>query len=180
MSHVGKTPILVPQGVKVNFQEGIMIVEGPKGKLRQEYNSLVSFEAQENTILVKRANDEKQSRAYHGLYRNLLNNMIIGVSSGFSKTLIITGVGYKADVKDRIMILSLGFSTDIYVSIPDGLTVTAEPNGRLIVSGNNKQQVGEFAAQIRKLRAPEPYKGKGIRYENEIIIRKAGKKGNVK
>jgi len=180
MSHVGKTPIVVPKGVKVNFQDGMMIVEGPKGKLDQKYHSVISFEVQGDEILVKRANDEKQSRAFHGLYRNLLNNMIIGVSSGFTKSLIITGVGYRAEVQGKVIVLSLGFSNDIYVGIPDGLTVITEPNGKLTISGISKQQIGEFASQIRKLRPPEPYKGKGIRYENEVVRRKVGKKAGVK
>ncbi|MDR3140089.1 MAG: 50S ribosomal protein L6, partial [Treponema sp.] len=122
-------------------------------------------------------NEEKQTKAFHGLYRNLLNNMVVGVSAGFSKVLVITGVGYRAEVHGELLSMSLGYSTDIFVGIPEGLSVTVEPNGRVVVSGIDKQRVGEFAAQVRKLRLPEPYKGKGIRYEDEQIRRKVGKSG---
>ena len=176
MSRIGKIPVKIPGGVKVSFANGVMTVEGPKGKLAQKYHSIIQFEDKGGEILVSRPNEEKQTKAYHGLYRNLLNNMVTGVSAGFSRTLIITGVGYKAEVQGKLLVLSLGFSSDIYVGIPEDLTVTAEA-GKLLVSGIDKQRVGELASQIRKLRAPEPYKGKGIRYDDEKIIRKVGKSG---
>jgi len=177
MSRIGKVPVKVPQGVKVSFQDGIITVEGPKGKLTQKYHPIISFESGEGEIKVIRANEEKQTKAFHGLYRNLLNNMITGVSNGFAKTLLITGVGYKADAQGKLLVMSLGYSNDIYVGIPDGISVATETSGKVTVSGIDKQRVGEFAAQIRKLRKPEPYKGKGIRYENEHIRRKVGKSG---
>jgi large subunit ribosomal protein L6 len=177
MSRIGKIPVKVPQGVKVSFQNEVITVEGPKGKLTQKYHPVVTFETKEGEIIVGRANEEKQTVAYHGLYRNLLNNMVTGVSSGFSKVLIITGVGYRAEVQGKLLSMSLGYSTDIYVGIPDGLSVTADAGGKVVVSGIDKQRVGEFASQIRKLRLPEPYKGKGIRYEDEQIRRKVGKSG---
>jgi len=177
MSRIGKIPVKVPSGVKVTFQNEEMIVEGPKGKLTQKYHPVITFENKSGEIVVSRQSDEKQIKAFHGLYRNLLNNMVIGVSAGFSKTLVVTGVGYRTDIQGKLLSMSLGYSTDIYVAIPDGITVTSDPGGKLTVSGINKQQVGEFAAQIRKLRSPEPYKGKGIRYDNEIIRRKVGKSG---
>ena len=177
MSRIGKIPVKVPQGVKVDFQNGLISVEGPKGKLTQNYHPVINFEPRDGEIVVSRANEEKQTKAFHGLYRNLLNNMVAGVSSGFSKTLIITGVGFRAEVQGKILVMNLGYSTEIYVGIPDGLSVTAEASGKVTVSGIDKQRVGEFAAQIRKLRKPEPYKGKGIRYENEQIRRKVGKSG---
>jgi large subunit ribosomal protein L6 len=177
MSRIGKIPVKVPQGVKVSFQDEVMVVEGPKGKLSQKYHPVVTFEDKGEEIVVGRVNNEKQTMAYHGLYRNLLNNMVIGVSAGFSKALIITGVGYRAEVQGNILNMSLGYSSDIYVGIPEGITVTADAQGKLVVTGINKQQVGEFASQIRKLRLPEPYKGKGIRYEDEQIRRKVGKSG---
>jgi large subunit ribosomal protein L6 len=177
MSRIGKIPVKVPQGVKVSFQDNIMTVEGPKGKLSQEFHPVVTFENKGGEIVVGRLNEEKQTVAYHGLYRNLLNNMVIGVSSGFSRSLIITGVGYRAEVQGKILSMSLGYSSDVYVGIPEGLAVTADAQGKVIISGINKQQVGEFASQIRKLRLPEPYKGKGIRYEDEQIRRKVGKSG---
>ena len=177
MSRVGKIPVKVPSGVKVAFANEMITVEGPKWKLTQKYHPVITFEEQGGEIVVSRINEEKQSKSFHGLYRNLLNNMVTGVSAGFTKTLVITGVGYRADVQGNILVMSLGFSTDIYVGIPDDLTVTAEGGSRVTVSGIDKQRVGELAAQIRKLRPPEPYKGKGIRYENEKIRRKVGKSG---
>jgi large subunit ribosomal protein L6 len=177
MSRIGKIPVKVPKGVKVSFQDELITVEGPKGRLTQKYHPVITFEPQGEEILVSRANEEKQTRAFHGLYRNLLNNMVIGVSAGFSRVLIITGVGYRAEVQGQILTMSLGYSTDLFVGIPEGLSVTAEASGKVVVSGIDKQRVGEFASQIRKLRLPEPYKGKGIRYEDEQIRRKVGKSG---
>ena len=138
---------------------------------------MVTFENKGEEIIVGRVNEEKQTVAYHGLYRNLLNNMVVGVSDGFSKALIITGVGYRAEVQGKLLSMSLGYSNDVFVGIPDGLAVTADANGKVVVSCISKHQVGEFASQIRKLRLPEPYKGKGIRYEDEQIRRKVGKSG---
>jgi len=181
MSRIGKIPVKVPKGVKVSFADEVMTVEGPKGKLTQKYHPVITFEDKGEEIIVKRANEEKQTVAFHGLYRNLLNNMVTGVSAGFTRALVITGVGYRAEVvaagKDKVLSMSLGYSSDIYVGIPEGITVTAEPNGKVTVSGADKQKVGEFASQIRKLRLPEPYKGKGIQYEDEHIRRKVGKSG---
>jgi len=176
MSRIGKIPVKVPKGVKVSFANDLMTVEGPKGKLTQSYHPIITFEDKGSEIVVSRPNEEKQTKSYHGLYRNLLNNMVAGVSAGFSRTLMITGVGYKAEVKGNILILSLGYSSDIYIGIPEGITVTAEAS-KVVVSGIDKQRVGELASQIRKLRPPEPYKGKGIRYDNEKIRRKVGKSG---
>ena len=176
MSRIGKIPVKIPGGVKVSFANEIITVEGPKGKLTQKYHPQIIFEEKGDEIVVSRPNEEKQNKAFHGLYRNLLNNMVIGVTSGFSKTLVVTGVGYRAEVQGNLLVLNLGFSNDIYMGIPDGMTVTAE-GGRVVVSGIDKQRVGELASQIRKLRPPEPYKGKGIRYEDEQIRRKVGKSG---
>jgi large subunit ribosomal protein L6 len=153
-----------------------MTVEGPKGKLTQKYHPVISFENKGGEIIVSRSSEEKQVKAFHGLYRNLLNNMVKGVSTGFTKTLIITGVGYRAEVQGRILVMNLGYSSDIYIGVPDGLAITADGT-KVTVSGIDKQRVGELAAQIRKLRPPEPYKGKGIRYEDEKIRRKVGKSG---
>jgi large subunit ribosomal protein L6 len=177
MSRIGKIPVKVPRGVKVSFQDEVMTVEGPKGKLTQKYHPVVTFEDKGEEIVVGRANEEKQTVAYHGLYRNLLNNMVLGVSQGFSKTLVITGVGYRAEVQGKLLNMSLGYSSDVYVGIPEGISVTSDTGGKVVVSGIDKQRVGEFAAQIRKLRRPEPYKGKGVRYEDEKIRRKVGKSG---
>jgi large subunit ribosomal protein L6 len=177
MSRVGKIPVKIPQGVKVSFQDEVITVEGPKGKLTQKYHPVISFEARDGEIVVGRANEEKQTRAYHGLYRNILNNMVTGVSAGFTKTLIITGVGYRAEVKGNIISMRLGYSSDVYVGVPEGITVTSDSPGKLVVSGIDRQRVGQFASEIRKLRVPEPYKGKGIRYDDEKIRRKVGKSG---
>jgi len=177
MSRIGKIPVKVPKGVKVTFQKEEMLVEGPKGKLKQKYHPVITFEDKGGEIVVGRTSEEKQVKSFHGLYRNLLNNMVIGVSTGFNKSLIVNGVGYRAEVQGKLLSMSLGYSNDIYVAIPEGLAVTADQNGKITISGIDKQRVGEFAAQVRKLRGPEPYKGKGVRYENETIKRKVGKSG---
>ncbi|GHU45353.1 50S ribosomal protein L6 [Spirochaetia bacterium] len=177
MSRIGKIPVKVPTGVKITFADSTIHVEGPKGKLSQGFHESVSFENKDGFVTVSRKNDEKQTKSYHGLYRNLLNNMVVGVSAGWTRSLIMTGVGYRAEVKGRLLAMNLGFSNEVFVGIPDGITLTVEANGKLTVAGIDKQLVGEFASQIRKLRAPEPYKGKGIRYEDEHIRRKVGKSG---
>ncbi len=177
MSRIGKIPVKIPQGVKVAFVDETMVVEGPKGKLTQKYHPVVTFEQSAGEILVGRVNEEKQTRAFHGLYRNLLNNMVIGVSTGFTRGLQITGVGFRAEVKGKILVMNLGYSTEFMVGIPDDLTVAADPSGKVTITGIDKQRVGEFASQVRKLRLPEPYKGKGIRYDDETIRRKVGKSG---
>lgn len=177
MSRIGKIPVKVPSGVKVTFQNEEILVEGPKGKLKQKYHPVIKFEDKGGEIIVSRENEEKQSKAFHGLYRNLLNNMVTGVSAGFSRSLIVTGVGYRAEVQGKLLSMSLGYSNDVFVAIPENLSVVVDQGGKLTISGIDKQIVGEFAAQVRKLRAPEPYKGKGIRYEDEIIKRKVGKSG---
>jgi large subunit ribosomal protein L6 len=177
MSRIGKIPVKVPGGVKVAFTDNVMIVEGPKGKLTQKYHDVITFENKGTEVIVSRSSDEKQVKAFHGLYRNLLNNMVMGVSAGFTKTLIITGVGYRVEVQGRLLNMSLGYSNDIIVGIPEGIAVSADQGGKVTINGIDKQRVGEFASQIRKLRLPEPFKGKGIRYENEIIRRKVGKSG---
>ena len=177
MSRIGKIPVKLPQGVKVSFANETLVVEGPKGKLTQQYHSVVTFEAKADEILVGRKDEAKQTRAFHGLYRNLLNNMVIGVSAGFSRSLQITGVGFRAEVKGKVLVMNLGYSNEIMVGIPADMAVAADANGKVTVSGIDKQRVGEFASQIRKLRLPEPYKGKGIRYEDETIRRKVGKSG---
>ncbi|MFP3042267.1 50S ribosomal protein L6 [Treponema primitia] len=177
MSRIGRIPVTVPAGVKISFQDEQIIVEGPKGKLTQKYHPVITFETKGSAIQVERTNEEKQTKSFHGLYRNLLNNMVIGVSTGFTRSLIITGVGYRAEVHGNLLTMNLGYSNEVLVGIPEGLAVVSEPNGKLTISGIDKQRVGEFASQIRKLRLPEPYKGKGIRYEDEQIRRKVGKSG---
>ena len=178
MSRIGKMPIAVPAGVTVEVAENNKVtVKGPKGTLTRVFPAEISFEQENGQIEVKRPDDQKKTRALHGLSRSLLNNMVKGVTDGFSKTLIITGVGFRADVKGKELVMNLGYSTDFIAMIPDGLTVTATPDGKVTIAGIDKQLVGEFSSQIRKLRKPEPYKGKGIRYEDEVIRRKVGKTG---
>ncbi|GMO17746.1 MAG: 50S ribosomal protein L6 [Spirochaetaceae bacterium] len=177
MSRIGKIPVKVPSGVKVAFANSTIVVEGPKGKLSQYYHDVVTFDNKGAEIVVGRVNDEKQTRAYHGLYRNLLNNMVIGVSSGWSRALVINGVGYRAEVNGKLLNMNLGYSNEVCVGIPEGLSVAVEQNGRIVIAGIDKQRVGQFASEIRKLRGPEPYKGKGIKYEEEHIRRKVGKSG---
>ena len=177
MSRIGKLPVAIPAGVKVSVANNLITVEGPKGKLTQDFCDLVSIEVKDNEAVVTRANDTKPARAAHGLYRNLLNNMIIGVSTGFTKVLVINGVGYRAEVQGDKLVMNLGYSNDFIASIPANLTVAVEGQNKISISGIDKQAVGEYAAGIRKLRGPEPYKGKGIRYETEVIQRKVGKSG---
>jgi len=177
MSRIGNKPIDLPNGVKVNFAGSLLTAEGPKGKLTQDYDSRISFETKGNLIIAKRSDEEKETKAKHGLYRNLLSNMLIGVSEGFKRSLLINGVGYRAELKGNILVMNLGYSNQIEYVIPKGIQVTVENNIKVTVAGISKQQVGQVASEIRSLRAPEPYKGKGIRYEDETIRRKVGKSG---
>ncbi len=176
-SKVGKVPVAIPAGVTVSIADNVVTVKGAKGELKQQYNNLVNIEVKGAEVIVTPVNESKAASAAHGLYRNLINNMVTGVSAGFTKALIITGVGYRAEVKGKELVMNLGYSNDFIAIIPEGLTVTADQNGKVTISGIDKQKVGEFSAQIRKLRGPEPYKGKGIRYETEVIRRKVGKTG---
>jgi large subunit ribosomal protein L6 len=178
MSRIGIKPVQVPQGVKVSVASDLVTVEGPKGKLSQSYIPEVEIAVKGSSVFVTRKADTKQARAYHGLYRNLINNMVIGVSAGFTKALMINGVGYKAELQGKVLVLSLGYSTDFGVAIPEGISVVVEANGqKVVVSGRDRHEVGQFASEIRGLRLPEPYKGKGIRYEDETIRKKVGKTG---
>ena len=177
MSKIGKLPVAVPAGVTVTCSDGLVSVKGPKGELSQKISNTIKVEVKDGEVVLTTLDDSKQTNAFHGLYRNLIHNMVVGVTTGFSKSLVITGVGYRAEVQGKILMLNLGYSTDFFATIPDGLTVTADAQGKVTVSGIDKQQVGEFCSQIRKLRKPEPYKGKGVRYETEVIRRKVGKTG---
>ena len=177
MSKVGKLPVAIPAGVTVNVANGLISVKGPKGELKQSFHDEIDIKVEGTEVVLTTKNNAKQTNAYHGLYRSLINNMVKGVTDGFTKTLVITGVGYRAEVKGKELVMNLGYSSDYIAIIPDGLTVVATPDGKLTVSGIDKQLVGEFCSQVRKLRKPEPYKGKGIRYETEVIRRKVGKTG---
>lgn len=178
MSRIGIRPIQIPQGVKVNVTATTVTVEGPKGKLSQDYLPEVEFAIEDGAVHVTKKGETKQAGAFHGLYRSLLKNMVVGVSQGFTKALTINGVGYRAEVQGNILVMSLGFSNDVMVMIPKGLAVAVEANGqKLVLSGADRALLGKFASEIRSLRLPEPYKGKGIRYENEKTRRKVGKTG---
>jgi len=178
MSRIGIRPVLVPQGVKVNITPTQVSVEGPKGKLAQSYDPLVEIAVKDGAVHVTRKSDSKQARAFHGLYRKLVSNMVVGVSEGFKRALVINGVGYRAEVQGKLLVLSLGYSTDFAVAIPDGLAVAIEANNqKIVVSGADRWLVGKFSSEVRGLRLPEPYKGKGIRYEDETIRKKVGKTG---
>ena len=180
MSRIGNAPVKVPSGVKVNVNAGKILVEGPKGKLERELRPEVEVKLEGEELVVKRKNDEKATRAFHGMERALINNMVEGVEKGFEKILEVNGVGYKADVKGKTLNLGLGFSHDIHFPIPEGIKASILKEGRDIavkLEGVDKQLVGQVAAQIRSLRPPEPYKGKGVKYRGEQIRRKAGKAG---
>jgi large subunit ribosomal protein L6 len=177
MSRIGRLPITVPSGVEVNLDGQQITVKGPKGSLSHTVIEPITVEQEDGVLLVKRPDDERDSRARHGLTRSLLNNMVTGVTSGFSKTLEIVGVGYRVQARGRDLEFSLGFSHPVPVKAPEGITFEVQAPTRFVVSGIDKQQVGEVAATIRKLRKPDPYKGKGVRYQGEVIRRKVGKAG---
>ena len=177
MSRIGKLPIDIPAGVTVDVKGCTVTVQGPKGKLEQEVKPVIGIAVEGSTILLKRKSESKQAKAYHGLYRNLVRNMVVGVSNGFSKVLLINGVGYRAEMQGDTLVLNLGFSNPINYGVEPGLKIACEGNNRIVVSGIDKQRVGQVSAEIRSLRPPEPYKGKGVKYENEVIRRKIGKAG---
>ncbi len=180
MSRIGKLPVQIPEKVEVKVDNGLVTVKGPKGELQLQTKPEVTVAVQNNEVLVTRKNDEKLSKSYHGLYRQLIQNMITGVSAGFQKVLLINGVGYRAELKDNILTLNLGYSMPIEYIIPEGISIAADGPSKLTISGISKEKVGKCAAEIRSLRGPEPYKGKGIKYEDETIRRKVGKSGGKK
>jgi large subunit ribosomal protein L6 len=176
MSRIGRKPVPVPSGVDVTISEGNVLVKGPQGQLTMSIPGDMVVRQEEAEIVVERPNDERQNRALHGLTRSLLNNMVTGVTAGFTKELEIIGVGYRAQAKGPTLIeLALGFSHPVSVEAPEGITFEVPAPTRIIVKGIDKELVGQVAANIRKLRKPEPYKGKGVRYLGEYVARKAGK-----
>jgi large subunit ribosomal protein L6 len=178
MSRIGKAPIEIPQGTKVSLDAGVFTAEGPKGKVSQPVFDGFPVDVDGEVVTVSRPDDEGDSRAMHGLLRSLLANAVEGVSTGFRKELEIVGVGYRAEVKGRELHLSLGFSHPVIFPIPEGIDIEVEPKANKVsISGADKQQVGQVAAEIRRLRKPDPYKGKGIKYAGEILRRKVGKAG---
>ena len=177
MSRIGKSPIDLPSGVEVKVADGVVTVKGPKGSLTQEIQPSMSVGIEDGTVTVSRDSEERHVRALHGLTRSLINNMVIGVTDGYSKELTAVGVGYRASLKGRNLELLVGFSHPVSIDAPDGISFDVPEPTKIIVSGIDKQMVGQVAANIRAVRPPEPYKGKGIRYADEHVRRKAGKAG---
>ena len=175
MSRVGKKPVLVPSNVKVGVDRDEVCVEGPKGKLQLKVHPRIKVNFKENQLLVERPTDLRTDRALHGLTRSLIQNMVRGVTDGYSKTLDIEGVGYKAQVSGRKLVLNLGLTHPVNYAIPEGIEIKATKPTQIVISGSDRQKVGQVAAEIRGFHEPEPYKGKGIRYSGEVIRRKQGK-----
>jgi large subunit ribosomal protein L6 len=177
VSRIGKLPITIPTGVDVALDGSKVTVKGPKGTMQREFSSQITIKKEENKIVITRSSEEKNIRALHGTTRAVLNNMVTGVSAGFEKILEVEGVGYKADMDGKNLVLNVGYSHPVVVEPPSGIEFSvAEKNRQVIIKGIDKEFLGQIAADIRKIRPPEPYKGKGIHYMGEMIRRKAGKK----
>ena len=177
MSRIGKQPITVPAGVEVSIDGTTVTVKGPKGELTRTFSNLMIIRQEGTELLVERPDDSAEAKSMHGLTRTLLDNMVVGVSAGFSKKLQLVGVGYRAALKSGNLEMQLGYSHPVVIEAPEGITFEVPDQTHIIVNGASKEQVGQVAANIRKWRKPEPYKGKGIRYEGEIVRRKVGKAG---
>ena len=181
MSRIGRAPVAIPAGVEVNVADNnVVTVKGPKGTLTQQFNENLTITVAGNVVTVARPNDLKENRALHGLTRTLINNMVVGVTEGFKKTLEVNGVGYRVALEGNKLVMNLGFSHQVIMEAPAGITVEVPNPNLIIVSGFDKQLVGQFAPNIREKRLPEPYKGKGIKYSDEVIRRKVGKTGAKK
>jgi large subunit ribosomal protein L6 len=180
VSRIGRKPISLPTGVEINIENNIITVKGPKGILSQSIPEDIAIDQEENELLVKRPSDAKKHRALHGLTRALVANMVTGVTSGFEKKLEMVGVGYRAQMQGSKLVISIGFSHPVEVEAPEGIEFEVPAVTKITVKGIDKQLVGNTAAHIRAIRKPEPYKGKGLRYENEVVRRKAGKTGAKK
>ena len=177
MSRIGRKPIVLPAGVDFKVEGNTVTVKGPKGTLTQKFNPIIHVEVKDNEVLVTRPDDEKESRSLHGLTRTLLNNMVIGVTDGYKKELEVNGVGYRVQKQGKTLVMNLGYSHQVMVEEIPGITIEAPGPNQIIISGADKQLVGQFAAEVREKRPPEPYKGKGIKYADEHIRRKEGKAG---
>jgi large subunit ribosomal protein L6 len=181
MSRIGRKPITIPAGVEVKIgEQNDVHVKGPKGELSSQFSPDLALTQENGTITVTRPDDERQHRSLHGLTRSLINNMVLGVTEGFKKNLEIQGVGYRAAIDGQTLVLNVGYSHPVRMTPVEGVMFAVDGQNKVVVSGSNKQQVGEEAARIRRVRPPEPYKGKGIRYEGEYVRRKAGKTGKAK
>ena len=176
MSRIGKKPVTVPAGVTPTINDGVITVKGPKGTLTMPLREEISYTLEDGGISVQPANDTKRARAFWGMQRTMVQNLVTGVTTGFSKKLVITGVGYRAAAQGRNLKLQLGYSHDVNIDVPEGLEVKTPDATTVEISGADKQKVGQLAAEIRRWRKPEPYKGKGIKYDGEFIFRKEGKK----
>jgi large subunit ribosomal protein L6 len=180
VSRIGRMPVDIPAGVDIEIKGSHVRVKGPKGELERVFPGAIQINKEDSTITLTRSSDQAEHRALHGMARALLNNMVVGVSTGFEKVLEVNGVGYRAEVTGNNLVLYVGYSHPVTVEPPDGISFEADARTRLVrVKGPNKEQVGQVAADIRKIRPPEPYKGKGIKYQTEKIRRKAGKTGKV-
>ncbi len=177
MSRIGRAPIAVPAGVEVKIDGHVITVKGPKGELTREIHPAITAELEAGQILVKRPNDEKLNRSLHGLTRSLIHNMVVGVTEGYKKELEINGVGYRASKEGKKLVLNVGYSHPVNVEEVEGITIEVPSQNSIVISGIDKQLVGQFAADVRKKRPPEPYKGKGIKYKDEVVRRKEGKTG---
>ena len=179
MSRIGKLPISIPAGVNVTIKDNVVTVKGPKGELSQEIDPNISVKVEGSEIIVTRPDDEKQNRANHGLYRSLIQNMVIGVSEGYTKVLELVGVGYRASSQDQVLELALGYTHNIFLKLPNEIKVEAKmernQNPLITLVSCDKQLIGQVCAKIRSFRKPEPYKGKGVRFQGEVVRRKAGK-----
>ena len=181
MSRIGRAPITVPAGVEVSIADNnVVTVKGAKGTLTQQFNANMAIAMENGVLTVSRPNDLKENRALHGLTRTLINNMIVGVTEGFKKELDVNGVGYRVAKEGNKLVMNLGFSHQVIMEEKDGITIEVPGPNKIIISGADKQKVGQFAAEVREKRPPEPYKGKGIKYVDEVIRRKAGKTGGKK
>ncbi len=178
MSRIGRAPIAVPAGVEIKIEDNNLVtVKGPKGALTQQLHPNMAIEQEGAVLHVKRPNDLKENRALHGLTRSLLHNMVVGVTDGFKKTLDVNGVGYRVAMEGGKLVMNLGFSHQVIMEAPEGITIETPNPNQIVISGYDKQLVGQFAAKVREKRPPEPYKGKGIKYSDEVIRRKVGKTG---
>ena len=177
MSRIGRKPITIPAGVDFKVEDSVVTVKGPKGTLTQKMHPNMSFSLEDGVLTVLRPDDEKENRALHGLTRTLVNNMIIGVTQGFKKELEVNGVGYRVQKQGKELVMTLGFSHLVKVSEIPGITIDVPTPNKIVISGPDKQLVGQFAAEVREKRPPEPYKGKGIKYTTEVVRRKEGKTG---
>jgi large subunit ribosomal protein L6 len=175
LSRIGKKPIEIPKGVTISQKENVINVKGPKGELQQQVHSNLKVEINNGEVVVLRPDDSKENKSLHGLTRALIQNMVLGVDESYKKTLEIVGVGYRAELKGKNLLLNLGYSHPIYFMPPEGVTIETPSQTQVVISGVDKQLVGQVAAKIRSFRKPEPYKGKGIKYSDEHIRRKAGK-----